>query len=95
MAGTNDAMTNEATTQYLEKVRDDCASVLGSGIPVLSIEQVDAAGGVGLRVRFEAHGTVHEMSAIGDTVVAAHAALRLELVRVRLSVGFTSLAGGE
>jgi hypothetical protein len=88
-------MTSEAATQYLEKVREDCASVLGSDIQVLSIERVDAAGGVGLRVRFEAHGTVQEMSAIADTVVAAHAALRSELVRARLGVGFASLVGGE
>ena len=82
---------SEATTRYLEGVREDCASVLGPGIPVLSVQQEELDDGVRLLVRYDIGGKVQATVATGETVVAAHAALRMQLVSDRLTIGFTGL----
>jgi hypothetical protein len=87
-------MTSEAALRYLDGIGRDCASVLGPDSAVLSVDHEDLGGGVRLRVRYEIRGTVHEAAATGETIVAAHTALRVQLVRERLEISFTDLTHG-
>jgi hypothetical protein len=82
----------EAGSQYLESIAEDCAALLGPGIAVLGIERADLAGAVRLTVRYRLGNAVRTTVGLGETVVAAHAGLRRQLVRDRLEMGFTSLA---
>lgn len=84
-------MVSEASSQYLQRIREDAAAVLGSGIALLGIEREELHGVVRLAIRYELAGVVHQTVATGETVVAAHAALREELALDRVRFGFESL----
>ncbi|HET6820908.1 MAG TPA: hypothetical protein VFH98_10175 [Candidatus Limnocylindria bacterium] len=80
-----------ADNAYLNRIAEDCRTVLGPGVTVLGVQRVDLESAVRLSVHFELLGAQRETSAVGPTVVAAHAALRQELVRARLEAGFGAL----
>jgi len=81
----------DADNAYLNHIADDCRTVLGPGATVLGVQRIDLDSAVRLSVHFELLGVQRETSAVGPTVVAAHAALREELVRARLEAGFGAL----
>jgi hypothetical protein len=86
---------SEAQAQYLGRIGDDCAALLGRDAAVLGVGEAKLGGTVRLFVRYMFAGKQHETIATGDTVVAAHAALRSQLVHDRLRIGFTSLVSDE
>lgn len=81
----------EAEDRYLAVISEDCEGVLGPGITMLGLEREDATMGVRLVARFQLGDRVWESEAIGQTVVAAHAALRARLLFDRVRLGFTAL----
>jgi hypothetical protein len=86
---------DHAIAQYLERIGDDCAAVLGPGMTVLGVERAELDGIVRLQVRYQVRGDVHETVGAGDTVIAAHAALRRQLIDDRLAIGFTELVNAR
>jgi hypothetical protein len=88
-------MLRDADNAYLNRIADDCRTVLGPGATVLGVERVDVESAVRLTVQFQLLGAQRETSGVGPTVVAAHAALRHELVRARLEAGFGALIGDQ
>lgn len=84
-------MPTEAADRYLSRIGEDAAALLGSGVVVVGVESEDLGGSVRLLVRYELSGTVRETAARGETVVAAHSALRMQLARDRLGFAFEGL----
>jgi hypothetical protein len=81
----------EADDRYLADIGKDCEGMLGAGIALLGVEREDGDEGVRLVARYQLEDRVWESAAVGETVVAAHAALRDRLLIDRLRLGFTVL----
>jgi hypothetical protein len=81
----------EADDRYLAEIGQDCEQVLGQGVTLLGLERQDGPGGIQLTARYRLDDWVGESTAFGETVVAAHAALRAQLVVDRVRLGFTIL----
>ena len=80
------AELTEAEAIYLERVVEDCAGVLGSGIELRDVELNDEDEVV-LRMSYRLGAEEWTTEGRGETVVAAHAALRDQLVLDRIRVG--------
>lgn len=89
------SMISEATSQYIARIGEDVEAVLGAGVVLLGVAAVEWAGSVHLRARYQMGGVIHETGATGKTMLAAHAALRMELARDRVRYGFEHLIAGR
>lgn len=83
----------DADARYLEEIMADCTTLLGPGIVVLATTRDDVPDGVRLAIRYRLAGEEWETEATGDTVISAHAALRLALVEDRARLGLRVLMG--
>ncbi len=83
---------SDAEQQYLSRVVADCAEILGPGIELEGLE-LEAGDVVVLRLRYRLGTTTWTSDAAGETVIAAHAALRERLVLDRVRLGFNALVG--
>lgn len=81
---------SEAQDRYLAEIRDDCRMPLGTGIEFVSLDLEDGPS-VRLVARYRLDETDWTTTAIGETVVAAHADLRTRLLLDRVRLGFTAL----
>lgn len=77
---------SEADRHYFGRVAEDCEQLLGPGIEVRGLE-LDANGDVVLRLTYRLGRTEWTSEGRGETVVAAHAALREQLVLDRIRLG--------
>ena len=80
----------DAEQQYYELVAEDCARVLGPGIELNELE-LDSNGDVVLRLNYRLGQEDWTSEGHGETVIAAHAALRDQLVVDRLRIGFQAI----
>jgi hypothetical protein len=80
----------DADRRYLERVAEDCERMLGPGIELQSIE-LGTSDDVVLRVSYELDSAGWTSEGRGETVVAAHAALRQQLVLDRIRLGVRAL----
>jgi hypothetical protein len=78
---------SNAEEHYLQRVAEDCEQLLGPGIELRGLDLV-ANDDVILRLSYELGPANWTSEGHGDTVIAAHAALREQLVldRIRLEV---------
>jgi hypothetical protein len=78
---------SNAEEHYLQHVAEDCEQLLGPGIELRGLDLV-ANDDVILRLSYELGPANWTSEGHGDTVIAAHAALREQLVldRIRLEV---------
>ena len=81
----------EADAQYLARIQDDCELLLGGDIELLEVRREPADEGVRLVVRYRLGLQERESAASGETMLAAHAALRDRLVIDRLRFAYTDL----
>jgi hypothetical protein len=81
---------SEAERHYFQRVAEDCEQLLGPGI-VLDGLELDANGEVVMRLRYRLGVADWTSEGHGETVVAAHAALREQLVLDRIRLGFRAL----
>jgi len=81
---------SEAEDRYLAQIGDDCEAVLGPGIELLAMERQERDNAVRLVARYRLGDRVWESAAVGDNLVAAHAALRVRLLVDRIRLGFMS-----
>lgn len=78
--------TNDAEQHYLQRVAEDCAEMLGPEIELRELE-LDPNGEVVLRLNYRLGRADWTSEGHGETVVAAHAALREQLVLDRIRLG--------
>ncbi len=88
---------SEADARYLAGITEDCEQILGAGIIVLGVGLGARDGQDELTVSYRP-GAPDEAepwvtTARGDTILAAHIALREQLVVDRLRLGFSALIG--
>jgi hypothetical protein len=86
-AGTS--TVSEAEDRYLAEVGHDCEAVLGRGIELLELESEKLDGAIRLVARYRLHDRPWESDATGENLIAAHAALRAQLLIDRIRLGFT------
>jgi len=84
-------IVSDADQLYLERVAEDCAQLLGPGIELDGLE-LDAEAMI-LRLNYRLGASAWSSQGHGETVVAAHADLRKQLVIDRLRLGFRTLVG--
>jgi hypothetical protein len=80
---------DEAEGRYLAEIADDCQGILGPGAVLLDMTRDVVEGGVRLTAQFELDDQVWESAASGETIVEAHARLRMTLLVDRIRIGFT------
>ena len=81
----------ESTNRYLNRIAEDCSTVLGNGVVMLAVEEERRDDHVRLIARYRLADREWKSTASGETVLVAHAALRARLVEDRLRLGFASL----
>ena len=81
---------SDADLHYLQRVADDCEQLLGPGIELRGLE-LDANAEVVLRLRYRLGPAEWTSEGHGETVIAAHAALREQLVLDRIRVGVRAM----
>ena len=81
---------SDAEQQYFQRVAEDCEQLLGPGIELRGLE-LDANAEVVLRLSYRLGPADWTSEGHGETVVAAHAALREQLVLDRIRLGIRAL----
>jgi hypothetical protein len=81
---------SDAQEHYLQRVAEDCEQLLGPGIELHGLELV-ANSDVILRLSYGLGPADWTSEGHGETVVAAHAALREQLVLDRIRLGVRAL----
>ncbi len=81
---------SDADQLYIERVAADCLEVLGPGMELTGLA-LDRHGEVTLRLSYRLGSADWTSEGRGSTVVAAHAALREQLVPDRIRVGVRAL----
>jgi hypothetical protein len=88
-------VASHAEQQYFERVAEDCEELLGPGIELRALEldanELDANRQVVLRLRYRLGVADWTSEGHGETLIAAHAALREQLVLDRIRVGLRAL----
>ena len=77
---------SEADRHYFGRVAEDCEQLLGPGIELRGLE-LDANADIVLRLTYRLGPAEWTSEGHGETVVAAHAALREQLVLDRIRIG--------
>jgi hypothetical protein len=81
---------SEANRHYLQRVAEDCEQLLGPEIELRGLE-LDTKAGVVLRLEYRLGPADWTSEGHGETVVAAHAALREQLVLDRIRLGVRAM----
>lgn len=81
---------SDADEMYLHHVADDCQRLLGPGIELDGLD-LGTSGDVVLTLRYRLGTLTRASEGHGDTVVAAHADLRQQLVLDRIRLGTSAL----
>jgi hypothetical protein len=81
---------SEADRHYLQRVAVDCEQLLGPEIELRGLEP-DANPEIVLRLRYRLGPADWTSEGHGETVIAAHAALREKLVLDRIRLGFRAM----
>ena len=77
---------SDADRLYFQRVAEDCEQLLGPGIELDALD-LDENGEVVLRMSYRLGPAEWTSEGRGETVVAAHAALRQQLVLDRIRIG--------
>ena len=81
---------SDADQLYLQRVVEDCEELLGPEIELGALE-LDPKADVVLRLRYRLGPAEWTSEGHGETVIAAHAALREQLVLDRIRLGVRAL----
>ena len=81
---------SDAEEQYFQRVVEDCERLLGLGIELSGLELVTNEDVV-LRLKYRLGSADWTSEGRGETVVAAHAALRDQLVLDRIRIGVRAI----
>jgi hypothetical protein len=89
-----DALT-DADAQYLADIWRDCQSCLAPGTELLDLRRETTDEGVRLVARYRLGKHDRESASIGETLLAAHSALREQIIVDRIRFGFTDIVEGR
>lgn len=81
---------SDAEQHYFQRVAEDCEQLLGPGIELRELA-LDANSDVVLRLRYRLGPAEWTSEGHGVTVIAAHAALREQLVLDRIRIGVRAM----
>ena len=81
---------SEADQHYFQEVAKDCEQLLGPGIELRGLE-LDANAEVVLRLMYRLGPAEWTSEGHGETIIAAHAALREQLVLDRIRLGVRAM----
>lgn len=81
----------DADAQYLAQIWEDCEDCLGPGTELLDVRREPANDGVRLVARYRLGQRDRESAATGESMLAAHSALRARILFDRMRFGFTDL----
>jgi hypothetical protein len=81
----------DSETRYLDAVLTDLESLLGPGVVVESLEREDTAAACRLSLRYRLGAAAATSEGAGESVVAAHAALREAIVIDRIGLSLRAL----
>jgi hypothetical protein len=81
----------ESETRYLDAILTDVESLLGPGVIVESIERADEADACRLSLRYRLGSEATTSEGVGESMVAAHAALREAVVIDRIGLSLRAL----
>ena len=88
-------IASEAEQHYFERIAEDCEEILGPGIELHGLEvdanELTANAEVILRLRYRLGVADWTSEGHGETLIAAHAALREQLVLDRIRIGVRAL----
>jgi hypothetical protein len=87
----DERIVTEAEARYLEEIQADCATLLGPDIEVAELTMCREGGTVVLRLSYRTGPTHGTSEGRGETTVAAHAALRSQLVGDRIGLALRAL----
>jgi hypothetical protein len=81
------AHTSEADERYPAEIRADCANLMGAGAELLDLHRDPTDTGVKLVARIRIGDAEGQSAGMGESMLAAHSALRTQIVldRIRLS----------
>jgi hypothetical protein len=86
-----DGVAGEAEERYLAEIRRDCAAWLGAGADLLDLRREPTAGGVRLAARIRFGHQEFESAGVGESILAAHSALRAQILLDRVRFGFSAI----
>lgn len=82
---------SDADRLYFQRVAEDCEQLLGAGIEVDALD-LDENGEIVLRMSYRLGPAEWTSEGRGETVIAAHAALREALVLDRIRIGLRAIS---
>jgi hypothetical protein len=82
---------DESETRYLDAVLTDLESLLGPGVVVESLDHAEAPDWCRLSLRYSLGSAAATSEGVGESMVAAHAALREAIVIDRIGLSFRAL----
>jgi len=85
------ATSGEAEERYLAEIRADCADWLGPGAELLDLRREATIGGVRLIARIRFGNRDCESVGVGESMLAAHSALRAQILFDRIRYGFSAI----
>jgi hypothetical protein len=85
----------DAEAQYLARIREDCERSVGPGAELLDVRHERRDGVVRLVARYRLGSRTRESAASGETMLAAHTALRARILEDRIRFGFSDLVEGR
>jgi hypothetical protein len=84
----------ESETRYLDAILTDVEPLLGPGVVVESIEREDDEALCCLSLRYRLGSAAGTSQGVGESVVAAHAALREAVIEDRIGLSLRALVRG-
>jgi hypothetical protein len=84
-------MSSEADERYLRDIRTDCAGWLGAGAELVDVRRQATHAGVTLVARVRFGNREGESSRVGDSLLAAHSALRAQILIDRIRFGLSAI----
>jgi hypothetical protein len=82
---------SEADDRYLAEITADCASWLGPGAVLHELRSEPTETGVRLVARYRLEGREHESAGAGESILAAHVALRERMLFDRIGIGLETV----
>jgi hypothetical protein len=81
----------EGEARYLSEIREDCRACLGPGADLLDVRREPTPDGVRLVAVYRLGGRERASVAAGETMLAAHTALRARILVDRIRFGYADL----
>jgi hypothetical protein len=86
---------SEADARYLDAIADDVRGILGNEVDLVSLEPDATSEGIVLLARYQLGEFTHASLGAGPSLLAAHAALRQQIVADRIGIGLAALTAGR